>query len=200
MRSARRTSRCSCRRQRQGIGGVALAAERLGRNFRSSAPIVEWVNATFAARLPAADDFERGAVRYSPAAAVQAGDAGDGVYVHPLIDADERAMAEAVVAAVAEAAAMPTKPSVAILVRGRPSLPPILAALRQAGIEYRGVELESLLDRPAMRDLVALLRALLHDGDRTAWLAVLRAPWCGMTLADLLASPAPKDQRRCAND
>jgi ATP-dependent exoDNAse (exonuclease V) beta subunit len=171
--------------QRQGIGGVALAAERLGRNFRSSAPIVEWVNATFAARLPAADDFERGAVRYSPAAAVQSGAAGDGVYVHPLIGADERAMAEAVVAAVTDAAAMSTNPSVAILVRGRPSLPPILAALRQAGIEYRGVELESLLDRPAMRDLVALLRALLHDGDRTAWLAVLRAPWCGMPLADL---------------
>ena len=171
--------------QRQGIGGVGLAVERLGQNFRSSAPIVEWVNATFAARLPATDDFERGAVRYSPAAAVQAGEAGDGVRVHPLLDADERAMAGEVVAAVAEATTLPGKPSIAILVRGRPSLPPILAALRQAGIEYRGVELESLLDRPAMRDLVALLRALLHDGDRTAWLAVLRAPWCGMPLADL---------------
>jgi ATP-dependent helicase/nuclease subunit A len=171
--------------QRQGIGGVALAVERLGRNFRSSEPIVQWVNATFAARLPATDDFERGAVRYSPAAAVREGEAGDGVRVHPLLDADERTMAAEVAAAVAEAATLPGKPSIAILVRARPSLPPILAALRQAGIEYRGVELESLLDRPAMRDLVALLRALLHDGDRTAWLAVLRAPWCGMPLADL---------------
>ena len=172
--------------QRQGIGGVQLAVLRLGRNFRSGAPIVDWVNATFAARLPAADDFERGAVRYSPATAAHPGEAGDGVRVHPLLDADERAMGGEVAAVVAEAIAMPGKPSIAILVRGRPSLPPILAALRQANVEYRGVELESLLDRPAMRDLIALLRALLHDGDRTAWLAVLRAPWCGLPVADLL--------------
>lgn len=172
--------------QRQGIGGVALAAERLGRNFRSGAPIVDWVNETFATLLPAADDFERGAVRYSPAAAVKPDSAGDGVRVHALVDADERAMATEVAATVRDALNAPGQPSIAILVRGRPSLPPILAALRDAGIEYRGVELESLLERPAMRDLVALLRALLHDGDRTAWLAVLRAPWCGLALADLL--------------
>jgi len=70
-------------------------------------------------------------------------------------------------------------------VRGRTSLPPLLAALRKAGIDYRGVELESLADRPAVRDLVALAKAMLHGGDRTAWLSVLRAPWCGLMLADL---------------
>ncbi len=172
--------------QHQGIGGVALAPERLLRNFRSSAPVVDWVNATFAALLPATDDFERGAVRYSPAAAARPDEAGDGVRVHAMIEADERAMAEEVAAIARDALAAPGKPSIAILVRGRPSLPAILAALRESGIEYRGVELESLLERPAMRDLVALLRALLRDGDRTAWLAVLRAPWCGLPLADLL--------------
>ena len=172
--------------QRQGIGGVALDAERLGRNFRSSGAIVDWVNETFSALLPAADDFERGAVRYSPAAAAKAGEAGDGVRVHPLLDADARAMATEVATVAQEAISTLGNPSIAILVRGRPSLPPILKALRDAGIEYRGVELESLLDRPAIRDLVALLRAMLHEGDRTAWLAVLRAPWCGLGLADLL--------------
>jgi ATP-dependent exoDNAse (exonuclease V) beta subunit len=171
--------------QLQGIGGVALATERLGRNFRSSAALIEWVNATFGRLLPTADDFERGAVRYSPAAAAKPGGAGDGVRVHALIDADERAMGAEVAGIARGAIETLGKPSIAILVRGRPSLPPILAALREAGVEYRGVELESLLDRPAIRDLVALLRAMLHDGDRTAWLAVLRAPWCGLPLADL---------------
>ncbi len=176
--------------QRQGIGGVQLEPERLARNFRSSAAIVDWVNTTFGSLLPAADDFERGAVRYSPASAQHPGDDADGVVVHPLIDADERGMAGKVAGIVAGAlrsGSAKAPRSVAVLVRGRASLPPLLAALRAAGIEYRGVELESLLERAAIRDLVALAKAVLHAGDRTAWLAVLRAPWCGLTLRDLLA-------------
>ncbi|HXV40626.1 MAG TPA: UvrD-helicase domain-containing protein, partial [Steroidobacteraceae bacterium] len=176
--------------EREGIGGVALAALRLSRNFRSSAAIVDWVNRAFAALLPPEDDFERGAVRYSAAEAVHAAAAGDAVHVHALLDADEHAMGAEVartVSAALAAAGNDCRPSIAVLVRGRTSLPPVVAALRERGIAYRGVELEALTDRAAIRDLVALARAMLHAGDRTAWLAVLRAPWCGLALADLLA-------------
>ncbi|MGQ0428591.1 MAG: UvrD-helicase domain-containing protein [Gammaproteobacteria bacterium] len=175
--------------ERQGVGGVPLTPLSLSRNFRSSAAIVDWVNAAFAELLPQADDFERGAVRYSAAEAVHAAASGDGVHVHALLDADERCMGVEVagIARSALAAAAGERSSIAVLVRGRNSLPAIIAALREAGIDYRGVELESLTDRTAVRDLVALAKAMLHAGDRTAWLAVLRAPWCGLALPDLFA-------------
>ncbi len=172
--------------QLQGVGSVVLEAVQLGANFRSCAAIVDWVNGAFSALMPAANDFERGAVRYSPAVAVHQDAQGDGVHIHPLFNTEAEDMGREV-ARLARELSQQTEgvETVAILVRGRNSLPPILEALRTAGVAYRGLELESLADRPAMRDLTALLKALLHPGDRSAWLALLRAPWCGLTLADL---------------
>ena len=38
-------------------------------------------------------------------------------------------------------------------------------------------------ERPIVRDLVQLASAVHDLADRAAWLAVLRAPWCGARLA-----------------
>ncbi len=74
---------------------------------------------------------------------------------------------------------------IAVLGRVRKALAPIAEAMRTAGIPFRAVELEPLRDRPEVLDALALARALVNPHDRVAWLGVLRAPWCGLSLADL---------------
>ena len=76
---------------------------------------------------------------------------------------------------------------IAILGRARTALAPIAEALREATIPFRSVELESLKDRPEILDAVALVRAVFNPQDRVSWLGVLRAPWCGLSLAELHA-------------
>ena len=76
---------------------------------------------------------------------------------------------------------------VAVLGRANKHLIPIAEALRRAGIPFRAVGLENLSDRPEVLDALALARALLNPEDRVAWLGVLRAPWSGLSLADLYA-------------
>lgn len=74
---------------------------------------------------------------------------------------------------------------IAVLGRARTALAPVASALREAGIPFRAVELENLSDRPEILDAVALTRALFNPQDRVAWLGVLQAPWCGLSLAEL---------------
>jgi len=191
--------------QARGIGSVRLAPRALTRNFRSCRSIVDWVNDSFGRLMPAAADFARGAVPYTASAHTRDDEAGAGATLHALVGRDEGREARIVGDIVAStlrdcqrleeaaaAAGQPAAPrSIAILVRARTALPAILAELRARGIDYRGVELEKLGSRAAVRDVLALARALLHPGDRTAWLSVLRAPWCGLSLADLHALAAP---------
>jgi ATP-dependent helicase/nuclease subunit A len=171
----------------RGIGPVALEPLRLARNFRSQQGIVEWVNQAFAQVLPVRSDIASGAVSFEPAVAVHTAALDPAVVVHALVEGGARDEADRVVDVVRAIRADEPQASIALLVRARRHLLEIAVALRRAGMKPTAVELHALASRPLISDLLALTRALEHGADRTAWLAVLRAPWCGLTLADLAA-------------
>jgi ATP-dependent exoDNAse (exonuclease V) beta subunit len=92
---------------------------------------------------------------------------------------------------------------IAVLGRTRSALAPIAQALRDVSIPFRAVDLEQLADRPEVLDVLALARALMNREDRVAWLGVLRAPWCGLSLPDLhllAGADDPEISRRAVPD
>jgi ATP-dependent helicase/nuclease subunit A len=173
------------RARKEGVAGVDLHPAALSANFRSQSGIVEWVNAAFVRVMPDAENISSGAVPYTASVATRGPLAGEAVTVHPLFA--DAAVEEAQRVAQIVQAARETDPAakVAILVRTRSHLREIVPALKAAGLRFRAIDIEPLGQRPVIQDLLALTRALAHPADRVAWLAVLRAPWCGLTLADL---------------
>ncbi|HEU5282289.1 MAG TPA: UvrD-helicase domain-containing protein, partial [Burkholderiales bacterium] len=184
------------RARSHGIGSVALEPLTLSVNFRSQAGLVDWVNAAFRDLLPEREDIASGAVPFATSEPINPTLAGPAVQVHPLVDDDRDAEARAVLDIVQAARREGADRSIAILVRSRGHLAAIVPALREAGLRFQAIEIEALGHRPVVQDLRALTRALLHPADRIAWLAVLRAPWCGLTAADLDALARP-DQHAC---
>jgi ATP-dependent helicase/nuclease subunit A len=178
-----------------GIAGVPLQRLQLARNFRSRHGLVDWANTAFVRVLPGESDMASGAVAFEPSVANQSSDVAqpEAVGFNALIDGSPHDEAARVVELVQRIQADDPGASIALLVRARPHLAQIVPALREAGLRFTAVELELLLARPLIGDLLALTRALEHLADKVAWLAVLRAPWCGLTLADLsvLAEGAP---------
>ncbi|MFZ5594171.1 MAG: UvrD-helicase domain-containing protein [Pseudomonadota bacterium] len=175
------------RARHSGIGSVRLTPLTLSVNFRSQAGIVEWVNACFARVLPAVEDIAAGAVPYSESIASHAAEGHCAVQVHPFLINDTNGEAQRVAELVRQTRQSHPGGTVAILVRARSHLAGIALALKEQGLRYRAIEIEQLGHRPVIQDLLALTRALLHPADRIAWLAILRAPWCGLALADLHA-------------
>ncbi len=184
--------------RRSGIGTVPLEPVALRANFRSQAGIVDWVNATFSRVLPQQEDAAAGAVAYGPSVAVHPRLPGEAVTLHAFVAPSGGNAREDEAARVAEivraAQAADADATVAILVRTRSHLAQVVPRLQAAGLAFRAVEIEQLAHRPVVQDLLALTRAISHPGDRLAWLSVLRAPWCGLTLEDLSALAEGHDE------
>ena len=170
-----------------GIGDVPLDTLTLRRNFRSGEGLVDWFNAVFPQVLARRDDPELSAVSYSASVAVPDHTGQGACVVHPVFGADANTEADTGFAVIRDLLEKHPEDEVAVLVRGRSHLPELLARLRRQGLGYRAVEIDRLTDLPEIIDVLALTRALVHRGDRHAWLALLRSPWAGLSWSDLHA-------------
>ena len=164
------------------LASIPLTVLQLTTNFRTQKNLVTWINNTIAT-MRDDDACQFGAIPQL----VAARDATnrDPTCVHGFVASDSSAEADAVVDIVKRHKSDDPNSSIGILVRGRRHLGQISDALSAAGIAVSATEIERLGDQTIVQDLLALTRALLHRGDRTAWLGVLRAPWCGMSVRAL---------------
>lgn len=184
----------------KGLGDLPLQPLALYRNNRSSADVVEWVNRVFPQVFSEENNHHRGAVKFAKAQATKPAHADSRVTWHPVLDEqadtdDEDTPlttvaeheAQAVVDIVLQTQRTQPEAKVAILVRARTHLQALVQLLRTRypALKYQAIEIEGLASRQVIQDLLSLTHALLHQGDRTHWLAVLRAPWCGLLLQDL---------------
>jgi ATP-dependent exoDNAse (exonuclease V) beta subunit len=175
------------RMRQNGIGHVALTPLTLSINFRSTAPIVTWNNTHFQKIFPDFNEIATGAVTYTPSIAKTDNPESNASYVEIKghRNASEQRQAEHIVSLIQNIKQNYPQEKIAILVRSRTHLTSIIPALKKAKINYKAIDIDPLSSRQSIQDLMSLTCALLHPSDRIAWLAVLRAPWCGLSLADL---------------
>jgi len=171
--------------EQKRINQVALTPLNITVNFRSEPGIVDWINEAFKKVLPESPDVKRGAVNYVSADAFNLKNVENPVQVHPILSRNDGHEADLLLKLLKDLKKSDPEGSIAILVRNRSHLKEIVIRLREAGFPYRAVEIEAMGKRAAIQDLLALTLALTHFSDRVAWLALLRAPWCGLSLADL---------------
>ena len=184
-----------------GIGHLPLTRLQLSRNNRSHPTVVSWINRAFQQVFPRHDNINQGAISYREFMASRPVVEQEGVVLHPLIvdangdeDSPNTKQIEAryVADLIVKLRAQNPVQKIAVLVRSRSHLRELVSEIRRnhAYLKFQAVEIEHLNDRQTVQDALSLTCALHHRADRIHWLNLLRAPWCGLTLADLHALAA----------
>jgi ATP-dependent exoDNAse (exonuclease V) beta subunit len=169
----------------QGIGDIHCEFLQLEANFRSAPRLVGWVNATFARVFATGDGIDRAQARFHSSHAERVAGRGQDVSVHEIIsDDDSEELARVISVLEQERAGSPAQ-SIAVLVQSRPHLLGLHDRLAARGWPVHALEIDAVTESQCGQDLLGLTRALSHLADRIAWLALLRAPWCGLRWDDL---------------
>ena len=192
---------------------LSMARPALTENFRTTVPIVEWINAAFGHLVktdPRSTDLvqpdyvplvgRRPAAPVGPAVAILGraahGENPDGTTPNAsdLQELEAADVAEAITTAVADGWQVEGEggswrscrfADIAILLPSKNSLPSLETALEGGGIPYRAESNSLLFTMPQVRDLLMVLRAVDDPTDDLAVVAALRTPYLGCGDDDL---------------
>jgi len=183
----------------KGLPAVALTPLDLSVNFRSDETIVNWVNTTFTQLFPEYDNASKGAVRYSPSVAFHTKQES----IHDIHQStvtcryfpqakDEktdktRATAESLSIAhtIQNYREADETQTIAILAKTRSQFASVVDALSQYKIPYIAIDIDPLLSKKTILDLLNLTKVIVDPSDRVAWISLLRSPWCALNFHDL---------------
>ena len=190
----------------QGLGNLSIKPLNLTQNFRSNSKLVSWFNAVFQPSFPVNAELETGSVPYVKCTSTKNSSKDSAVQIvlqnsktiseeniksQPLVEKESDLLIKDIKQFRKKNQGSDVR--AAILVRTRGHAKQLIPRLVSEGIKFYAQDIVSLDQRPVVDDLLSLTRALLNLADRTSWLAVLRAPWCGLTLADLLIIARKRD-------
>lgn len=163
-----------------------LKSLQLKTNFRSASNMVDWFNNCFTEAFPSQEDRCTSAISYSQAQAILPAIQQEPVELH-LFDEEEEEEEEArqIALTVERELAENPEASIAILVRARTRLKHILPQLQEHQRPYQAVEIQQLDKIQTILDLLSITKAIVHPGDSVSWLALLRSPYCGLTLDEI---------------
>ena len=166
---------------------INLQPLQLQVNFRSTEPIVTWLNNVFPDVMPLHSDPVKDAVHYSESCTRPNAPEVGAIVTQITPERDDEEEARRVISVIGQCEPDQT---VAILVRSRNHAGEILTLLDRlkeddSRFRYQAIKFNPLADSPLVRDLVSLTLALTQPADRLAWLCVLRAPYSGLDLSDL---------------
>ena len=177
-----------------GIGHLKPETLELTMNFRSQASLITSINEVFSRAFPKQENIARGAVCYSHSQAGREDEQGSPLRADWIsyTESGQKAQAakleaELLVERIHELRKDNSACSIAVLARTRNHFRAVIAELRQQGVDWIATDIDRLGSLTVIDDLLALLRALSNTADDIAWLALLRAPWCGLDSVDLLA-------------
>lgn len=174
------------RAREQGFSGQALQAVNLTRNFRSSRPLVTWVNHCFSRIFPQDSDWRSNrAAHIRSESVLDDVEHSEVVCFNCIVDQEQR-WAETSDICQKIVALKNTAPeqTVGVLVRNRAQAQELLQAFQQWGIPWLAHEFDLLTNKPVVFDMLLVVHFCLSPAEQQSWYGLLRSPMLGLSNAD----------------